>query len=136
MKNTFAGGRLTINANAFFYNYKDYRVSQIVDRSALNENYDANMWGAELELAWRPTPRLRINGNVGYLDTRIANGMKSIDVMNRTQGNAEWTVIKPWMQLASNRSEEHKSELQSLLRTPYSVYCLKQNNRHNNIPNS
>src|SRR3546814_20598083 len=60
------------------------------------------MWGAELELAWRPTPRLRINGNVGYLDTRIANGMKSIDVMNRTQGNAEWTVIKPWMQLASN----------------------------------
>src|SRR3546814_16076027 len=71
-------------------------------RSALNENYDANMWGAELELAWRPTPRLRINGNVGYLDTRIANGMKSIDVMNRTQGNAEWTVIKPWMQLASN----------------------------------
>src|SRR3546814_11107159 len=85
MKNTFAGGRLTINANAFFYNYKDYQVSQIVDRSALNENYDANMWGAELELAWRPTPRLRINGNVGYLDTRIANGMKSIDVMNRTQ---------------------------------------------------
>src|SRR3546814_5867364 len=71
-------------------------------RSALNENYDANMWGAELELAWRPTPRLRINGNVGYLDTRIANGMKSMDVMNRTQGNAEWTVIKPWMQLASN----------------------------------
>src|SRR3546814_15954789 len=106
MKNTFAGGRLTINANAFFYNYKDYQVSQIVDRSALNENYDANMWGAELELAWRPTPRLRINGNVGYLDTRIANGMKSIDVMNRTQGNADWTVIKPWMQLA--RAEERR----------------------------
>src|SRR3546814_1114506 len=75
MKNTFAGGRLTINANAFFYNYKDYQVSQIVDRSALNENYDANMWGAELELAWRPT-----------------------------------------------RSEEHTSELQSLMRISYAVF--------------
>src|SRR3546814_3954473 len=105
MKNTFAGGRLTINANAFFYNYKDYQVSQIVDRSALNENYDANMWGAELELAWRPTPRLRINGNVGYLDTRIANGMKSIDVM---------------------RSEEPTSKLQSLMRISYTVFCLNK----------
>jgi len=102
MKNTLAGGRLTLNADAFFYNYKDYQVSQIVDRSALNENYDANMWGAELEVAWRPTPRLRFNGNVGYLGTRIANGMKSIDVMNRTQGNPDWTVVKPWIQLASN----------------------------------
>src|SRR3546814_9539818 len=102
MKNTFAGGRLTINANAFFYNYKDYKVSQIVDRSALNENYDANMWGAELELDWRPHTRLRINGNVGYLDTRIANGITSIDVMHRTQGNAERPVLKPRMQLASN----------------------------------
>src|SRR3546814_2497175 len=60
------------------------------------------MWSEELQPARRPTTRLRINGNGGYLDTRIANGMKSIDVMNRTQGNAEWTVIKPWMQLASN----------------------------------
>src|SRR3546814_20557374 len=45
MKNTFAGGRLTINANAFFYNYKDYQVSQNVDRRAPNENYDANTLG-------------------------------------------------------------------------------------------
>src|SRR3546814_5773705 len=30
------------------------------------------------------------------------------------------------------RSEEHTSELQSLMRTSYAVFCLKKNNNHNN----
>lgn len=102
VKNSFDGGKFTLNANAFLYDYEDYQVSQIVDRLALNENYDATMWGAELELTWRPTPRFRANANLGYLGTRIADGMKSIDVMNRTQGNPDWVVVKPWLQLASN----------------------------------
>ncbi|WP_182849649.1 TonB-dependent receptor domain-containing protein [Pelagerythrobacter aerophilus] len=102
MKNTFADGSLTLNANAFYYDYEDYQVSQIVDRLALNENYDAEIWGAELEAVWQPAPRFRINANLGYLDSRIANGMQSIDVMNRTQGNPDWVLVKPWIQLASN----------------------------------
>ena len=102
MKNSFGGGKFTLNASAFLYDYTDYQVSQIVDRLALNENFDAKMWGAELELAWRPTPRFRTNANFGYLGTRIAKGMKSIDVMNRTQDNPDWVVVKSWLQLASN----------------------------------
>ncbi|WP_255211435.1 TonB-dependent receptor domain-containing protein [Sphingopyxis granuli] len=101
-KNLLAGGRLSLNGTAFYYKYKDYQVSQIVDRIALNENFDADIWGAELEMLWRPTRRISLNANLGYLGTRIANGMKSIDVMNRTQGNPEWVVVKPWLQLASN----------------------------------
>src|SRR3546814_9124100 len=31
---------------------------------------------------------------------------------------------------AENRSEEHTSELQSLMRNSYAVFCLKQNNIH------
>ncbi|QNQ12085.1 TonB-dependent receptor [Sphingomonas alpina] len=102
MKNTLAGGKLTLNANAFFYNYRNYQVSQIVDRIALNENYNANIWGAELEASWRPVPAFRINANLGYLGTRIGKGMRSIDVMNRTQDNPDWVLVKPWLQLASN----------------------------------
>lgn len=102
MKNSFANGKLTVNANAFYYDYQDYQVSQIVDRLALNENYDAEIWGAELEIVWRATPRFRINTNLGYLGTRIKDGMQSIDVMNRTQGNDDWVLVKPWIQLASN----------------------------------
>lgn len=102
MKNALDGGRLIINGNAFFYNYKGYQVSQIVDRMALNENFDANIWGGELEASWRVTPRLRLNSNIGYLKTHIKDGMQSIDVMNRTQGNPEWMLVKPWAQLSSN----------------------------------
>src|SRR3546814_9871622 len=32
----------------------------------------------------------------------------------------------------SHRSEEHTSELQSLMRISYAVFCLKQKNQHNN----
>src|SRR3546814_10165332 len=32
---------------------------------------------------------------------------------------------------ASKRSEEHTSELQSLMRISYAVFCLKKKNKHN-----
>lgn len=102
LKGAFADRKLTVNASAFYYDYTGYQVSQIVDRLALNENFDAEMWGADLELLYRPTPRLQFNANVGYLKSRIRNGEESIDVMNRTQGNDDYVVVKPWVQLASN----------------------------------
>src|SRR3546814_4558745 len=82
IKNSFDGGRFTLNATGFYYDYKDYQVSQIVDRIALNENFDATSWGLEFEAAWRP------------------------------------------------RSEEHTSELQSLMRISYAVFCLKKKNNN------
>src|SRR3546814_2633238 len=33
---------------------------------------------------------------------------------------------------AETRSEEHTSELQSLMRISYAVFCLKKKNKHNN----
>ena len=101
-KNTFHDGRFRLNANAFYYDYKDYQVSQIVDRISLNENFDAKIWGVELEGIFHVTDRFRIDSNIGYLNTRIGDGEGSIDVMNRTQGNADWTVLRPWVQVPSN----------------------------------
>ena len=102
MKNRMMGGRLTLNATAFYYDYKDYQVSQIRDRTAVNENFDATVWGAELEALFVPTPNLRINANVGYLRTKIGKGETSIDIMNRTQGDPNYVLVKPWIQLPSN----------------------------------
>ncbi|MGV7120838.1 TonB-dependent receptor domain-containing protein [Sphingopyxis sp. 550A] len=101
-KNALMGGRLILNASAFFYDYSNYQVSQIRDRTAVNENFDAKMWGGELSAIFEPVDRLRFNANVGYLGTRIGKGMKSIDPMNRTLGNPNYTVVKPWVQLPSN----------------------------------
>src|SRR3546814_2799289 len=121
------------------------------------------MWGAELSVLFEPVDNLRFNANVGYLRTRIGKGEQSIDPMNRTLGNPDYTVFKPWVQLPSNcvvpihmaetwlqrtdgfqaswavcqgvggilgalgrRSEEHTSELQSLMRISYAVFGLKK----------
>ncbi|PAL20620.1 TonB-dependent receptor [Sphingopyxis sp. GW247-27LB] len=102
MKNTMMGGRLTLNAGAFYYDYSNYQVSQIRDRTAVNENFDAKVWGAEFSAIFEPVDRLRFNANVGYLKTRIGKGAKSIDPMNRTLGNPDYQVFKPWVQLPSN----------------------------------
>jgi len=101
-KGAFADRTLTISASAFYYDYTGYQVSQIVDRMALNENFDAKMWGADIELAYRPSRRFKFDANVGFLKSRIDNGEESIDVMNRTQGDDRYAVVKPWLQLASN----------------------------------
>src|SRR3546814_10602413 len=125
------GGRLTLNAGAFFYDYTDYQVSQIRDRTAVNENFDAKMWGAELSVLFEPVDNLRFNANVGYLRTRIGKGEQSIDPMNRTLGNPDYTVFKPWVKLPSNcvvpihmRSEERRvgKECVSTCRSRWSPY--------------
>ncbi|WP_447932783.1 TonB-dependent receptor domain-containing protein [Sphingopyxis fribergensis] len=101
-KNSFDGGRLTLNATGFFYDYTGYQVSQIVDRIALNENFDATSWGLEFEAAWRPSRAFRVDANLGYLQTRLKKGARSIDVMDRTQGNPDWVLLRPFLQVPSN----------------------------------
>jgi len=101
-KNSFAGGRVTVNAAAFLNLYKDYQVSKIVDRISLNENFDATTWGFELEAAWRPSRNFRLDAMLGYLRTRIGDGEQSIDVMDRTQGNEDWVVVRPSLAVPTN----------------------------------
>lgn len=101
-KTTWQDGRMQFNTTAFYYDYKDYQVSQIQDRIALNENYDAKSYGIEFEMVYRPTPNFRLDANLGVLKTKIANGEESIDIMDRTQGNPDWVLVRPWAQVPSN----------------------------------
>src|SRR3546814_8210371 len=51
---------------------------------------------------------------------------RSIDTAGTLSGNAEArTALRPIWKLC--RSEEHTSELQSLMRISYAVFCLKKN---------
>ncbi|NIJ37951.1 outer membrane receptor protein involved in Fe transport [Sphingopyxis panaciterrae] len=120
-KNSFDGGRFTLNATAFYYDYKDYQVSQIVDRISLNENFDATSWGLELETAWRPSRAFRVDANLGYLRTRLKEGSQSIDVMNRTQGNEDWVLLRPWIQIPSNCIAPRK-HVETILNSPLAPF--------------
>jgi outer membrane receptor protein involved in Fe transport len=101
-KNVFADGKAGLNLTGFYYDYTNYQVSQIVDRISLNENFDATSMGLEAEAWWQPSRSFRLDANLGYLRTRIADGEHSIDVMDRTQGNSDWVVVRPWIQVPSN----------------------------------
>jgi outer membrane receptor protein involved in Fe transport len=101
-KNTLLDGRMTLNLGAFYYDYSGYQISYIVNRSAVNLNFDAKVWGAELEADWRPLENLRLGLKLGYEDTNVAKGEKAIDVMDRTAGNPDWFVTRPFPTFPSN----------------------------------
>jgi len=106
-KNTLLDGRLTLNLAAFYYDYKGYQVSQIIDRSAVNYNFDSKVWGLELEADWRPLENLRLGFKGGYEQTRVANGERAIDIMERNAGHGPdsadpWIVVRPFPTFPSN----------------------------------
>ena len=101
-KNTLLDGAITFNADVFYYNYENYQISEIVDRTAINLNFDAHVKGAEVESTWEPVPGLRFNFAGGWEDTSLAKNSQAIDLMDRTAGNQNWMVVKPFATQASN----------------------------------
>ena len=101
-KNSLLDGELTLNGDVFYYDYKGYQISQIVDRTSINLNFDAKVNGAELEASYEPIPGLKFNFAGGYEDTRVDNGQSAIDLMDRTDGNSNWMVVKPFPSETSN----------------------------------
>jgi len=101
-KNSLLDGGLTFNGDVFFYNYRGYQISQIVDRTSVNLNFDATVKGAEIQASWEPVPGLKFGLSGGYQDARLASGSKAIDLMDRTAGNPNWILVKPFVTQASN----------------------------------
>jgi iron complex outermembrane receptor protein len=116
-KNTMLDSTLTLNGDIFYYNYTGYQISEIVDRTAINNNYNAHVEGAEVSANWEPMPGLKFNFAGGWEDTAAAGGDSGIDLMDRTAGsqsatcstangqqtcNSGWMVVKPFPTQASN----------------------------------
>src|SRR3546814_5308172 len=49
---------------------------------------------------------------------------------SRLSGRSTWADRPGRFRLSSFRSEEHTSELQSLMRISYAVFCLKKKKKH------
>jgi iron complex outermembrane receptor protein len=101
-KNTMLDNTLMLNGDIFYYNYTGYQISQIVDRTAINLNFNAHVEGAELESTWEPAPGLKFGFTGGYEATALAGGDQAIDLMDRTAGMPGWYVTKPFYTYASN----------------------------------
>jgi iron complex outermembrane receptor protein len=101
-KNTLLGGGLTLNGDIFYYNYTGYQISEIVDRTAINNNYNAHVEGAEFEGNWEPLPGLKFSLAQGFESTALAGGDQGIDLMDRTAGMPGWVVVRPYPTSASN----------------------------------
>jgi len=101
-KNTLLDGALTLNGDAFYYNYTGYQISEIVDRTAINNNYNAHVEGVEVQTDWEPLPGLKFNFAGGWEDTAAAGGDSGIDLMDRTAGMPGWMIVKPFPTQASN----------------------------------
>src|SRR3546814_8269451 len=71
----------------------------------------------------------RLGHQVGIPDDIVAAGTAVIVVTCR-QLHVQSLQAWPGVGLAE-RSEEHTSELQSLMRISYDVFCLKKTNNHN-----
>src|SRR3546814_3147904 len=48
-------------------------------------------------------------------------------------GALDPSALDPDDEVYASRSEEHTSELQSLMRISYAVFCLKKKNRHHHL---
>src|SRR3546814_10313590 len=74
--------------------------------------------------AWDPTSLLVARGAQGLSAAFLSPAALAAITVGFT-GPARHRALGIW-----GRSEEHTSELQSLMRIPYAVFCLKKKNNH------
>ena len=94
-KNTFETGlgALQANVTGWYYDYKGYQVSQIINRQSVNGNINSTLYGAEGEFFWAPTDDLQFNMNVGYTHSAIGNTAQ-LDTRSPTLGTHGYTLLK------------------------------------------
>src|SRR3546814_7736014 len=77
-----------------------------------------------------------IDATVVYLSGQIEAGVEAVQLFDSWAGSLAPLEFERWVIRPNRRrSEEHTSELQSLMRISYVVFCLKKKNTLNN-PNT
>src|SRR3546814_4626501 len=64
------------------------------------------------------------------VDQRLTKARSILGVDTRDQAAVEYARLKKKYDRITYRSEEHTSELQSLMRISYAVFCLKNKTKH------
>ena len=82
-KNTFFDERLTLNIEAYFYNYRNQQLVLVDGLSTRTDNADSEMTGVDLEYNAEPLPGLRLDGFVSWMDTEFTEylAVDPVDVL-------------------------------------------------------
>src|SRR3546814_6563393 len=86
--------------------------------TAVRNAAEAVSQGVELETQWQATPSLKLGVNATYLDDYYSRYPDGPPTFEQRANGADRQDL--------SRSEEHTSELQSLMRISYAVFCLKK----------
>lgn len=87
IKSELMGGRLRLNASAFYYDYKNQQLQEIVGSVGLLRSLNGRVWGVELEATAQITSDLRVAASFGALDTKYTANLPEPSIP--TKGN-EW----------------------------------------------
>ncbi|KCZ45640.1 TonB-dependent receptor [Hyphomonas sp. CY54-11-8] len=92
-KNTILDGTAQLNVTGFMYDYQDYQITQIINRSSVNVNVDAEIKGLEIEALWTPADNWLLTANLGFLDAKVVDTY-GIDLIDRANGRSDLVVLK------------------------------------------
>ena len=88
-KSTLLTGRLQLNAAAYFYDWHDFQAASAVDRNGvrlvvLTNAGDAEVKGAETDIAWFPTDELSFRLGANFMDAKIVGGALAGNTLSRS----------------------------------------------------
>ncbi len=93
-KNTFLDGRLRLNLAAFYYNYKGLQISRIVQRTSVDDNINAHIYGVEADAIVAPIRALVLNVGFSYLKTMVAGDTYFVNPRDPSGGRGDAVIIK------------------------------------------
>lgn len=93
-KNTLADGSLQLNGDVWYYDYKDYQISEIISNTSINTNINVKLYGAEASAVWAPDTHWALNFSLDLTHSGIGSGVSAVDPRNPGAGDPNAIVIK------------------------------------------
>ncbi len=93
-KNTFLNGTLRANLTGFYYKYKGLQISSIQQRTSVNQNINANIYGVEGEFIIQPIRAFTVNINASYLHTEVSDDEFLVNPADPSGGRSDAVIIK------------------------------------------
>ena len=93
-KNTFLNGTLRANLTAFYYKYKGLQISSIQQRTSVNENINASIYGLEGEFVIQPVQAFTVNMTASYLHATVSGDQFLVNPADPSGRRGDAVIVK------------------------------------------